>query len=949
MDEEIKALRSELALLKLQFSQRVDEVESRLESLLSSQIEREEEAHSAKELTQANPSNVNQTTQMNTELDEFNTSPAKDSTPMSSAVSLGEPAKPSFVTMFLMSLMSYLFDWFSPVEKIYQSYKERGMLGTFVLTIAGIGLTLAGFGYLMQLLIDQLGTGAKSMLMCFAALFVIALGVTLKFKTRFREFAAAIVSLGLLLSYNTVYYSGSVYDILPMPVVLVAYLAIALSCHLIALWLDTKVIAVLGIVGISTMPILSNTVQMEPIYYLLSLILVTASSLVLAHKRVGTWLANITLVFSYLSIEWVLSFEGLVVPPWVVEAFFVMFFSFVVANLYQQNKATKQLLVFLAATIGATVLLIYQVNGVGNLQTSISFGINTLLAAVVAFAFHRFNREITSFLVLVSAVWAVLSVVNLFSNSYWGMAWAAEGVLLLLLGRRYDSSFIVNQGQVLTGSAIVYSLVGLSVYFPLPALKTFDGWMLSLFIVASLAIWLRFINEARAFNAFTKTKVRPLLELAEVVWISTLTIASLDIILGNWTGAVVILAQLAILFRARQCRHTIMEVFVALLILVPLFYVFQGAELVGSYRFTTLPLFAKLALVSAFVQLWLWSEFYRRFYRGSKLDKAAEWARIVFYVLIPICWINSAARHLDRDILLVLWLSPLLALFLFRKVQHKALEIETKILTVLTSVTFVLLVGQLSDVFSIIAMSIGLAYFGLTYWLNSRNEQAIYQYICSCALITLGFAIPHFVGSLTGEFFYGLLAASIYWSAAMNLQELSDHLKRNKKLISIVSLSLVFISWGLLGFGIEYLCPSLIYIAAALYQKDKRFMQTPLGQLFKANTDLMLHAMFAISYVLGLLNLADMRLDLLVAPALAVQGAVILFLKDKRPTTVKFSFMLIGLGVLKLAFIDAASALLWQKVILFMGIGVFILFASFWYQKLVKSPLTDNFNENVDA
>jgi hypothetical protein len=33
--------------------------------------------------------------------------------------------------------------------------------------------------------------------------------------------------------------------------------------------------------------------------------------------------------------------------------------------------------------------------------------------------------------------------------------------------------------------------------------------------------------------------------------------------------------------------------------------------------------------------------------------------------------------------------------------------------------------------------------------------------------------------------------------------------------------------------------------------------------------------------------------------------------------------------------IDAANALLWQKVILFMGVGAFILLASFGYQKLV--------------
>jgi uncharacterized membrane protein len=89
------------------------------------------------------------------------------------------------------------------------------------------------------------------------------------------------------------------------------------------------------------------------------------------------------------------------------------------------------------------------------------------------------------------------------------------------------------------------------------------------------------------------------------------------------------------------------------------------------------------------------------------------------------------------------------------------------------------------------------------------------------------------------------------------------------------------------------------------------------------------------SYSTLFASLHQYRLDLLIAPVLAIHGALILFLKDKRISTVKYSFAIILLGIIKLALIDAANALLWQKVVLFMGIGVFILIASFWYQKLV--------------
>nr|WP_297348049.1 hypothetical protein [uncultured Glaciecola sp.] len=42
------------------------------------------------------------------------------------------------------------------------------------------------------------------------------------------------------------------------------------------------------------------------------------------------------------------------------------------------------------------------------------------------------------------------------------------------------------------------------------------------------------------------------------------------------------------------------------------------------------------------------------------------------------------------------------------------------------------------------------------------------------------------------------------------------------------------------------------------------------------------------------------------------------------------------MGVAKLTLIDTTKVVLWQKVMLFIGIGGFILFASFWYQKLVS-------------
>jgi hypothetical protein len=151
-----------------------------------------------------------------------------------------------------------------------------------------------------------------------------------------------------------------------------------------------------------------------------------------------------------------------------------------------------------------------------------------------------------------------------------------------------------------------------------------------------------------------------------------------------------------------------------------------------------------------------------------------------------------------------------------------------------------------------------------------------------------------------------------------------------------INVGLIFAAWWLTFSNVMYVCIPVIFLIGALYQKNSLLINTRLGTSLGLNFELFLHSIAAITYVTLFFALVDYRIDLLIAPTLAIHGALILFMKDTRVFTVKYSFGLILLGIIKLALIDTANALLWQKVVLFMGIGVFILAASFWYQKLVR-------------
>ncbi|WP_299267866.1 DUF2339 domain-containing protein [uncultured Psychrosphaera sp.] len=843
----------------------------------------------------------------------------------------------TYFTALLNVIVSTLFEWFKPVAKIYQSYKERGMLGIFTLTILGIGLTLAGFGYLMQLLIDQMGAGAKSLLMFVAALLVMTLGIVVKRKTSFHEFSTAIVSLGLLLLYSTVYFAGSVYHVIPYMLVAVLYLFIALSSHAIALWLDTKVVAALGIIGISLMPMLSNIIVEQPNYYLLSLAFVTISSLVISYRYVGRWLANISLIFVFFALEWVVNIDTANLSAFFIDAFYLIFFAYVGLSLINRDDTHKQSLLFWAGLVGTNLYLFIQTTSLFSDSLSVIFAFNCLVSIGASYVFYKIRHPLTHIMVLVAAIWGVFAIISVIGQAYWGIAWAVEGLFLLYIGRHLALPSVINQGQSLTGLSLLYGAAILVPYFPVPALTSIDGWTLCLSLVLIIGIWSRFINDSELFNQLTIKKIKPLLMLIESIWLSVLILACAHLWLGIWTAPLVILIQFTLLLRAKACKQTSIEIFSALLVLVPILYILQVGIATNNYHFYAFPLAIKSAVVLIIAQLWLFAEYYRRYQPDSKMVPIAEGARIAFYLIIPVCWLGSALRNLDQYVLMILWFPPMIAVFFAQKIKHNFIVLEAKVLIGLASVALVFGLGTLPILASAITLVLFISCYVLAQQLNKRKASALYQYVCNCGLLAIGVAVPIWLASIYNDALFPLIFAAFYWGALFNLSNIWTLDKEIKTVVYLISGMTLLASWLLITKNPFYASIAVIYIAAALYKKEQRFKLSIINVVLGKNSELILHVIGAVTYLILLESLNHYRLDLLIAPVLAVHGALILFLKDRRLTTVKFSFGLISLGIVKLALIDAEYALLWQKVILFMGIGVFILGASFWYQKLEKT------------
>ncbi|MGK0305546.1 MAG: hypothetical protein ACI8UG_001294 [Gammaproteobacteria bacterium] len=90
------------------------------------------------------------------------------------------------------------------------------------------------------------------------------------------------------------------------------------------------------------------------------------------------------------------------------------------------------------------------------------------------------------------------------------------------------------------------------------------------------------------------------------------------------------------------------------------------------------------------------------------------------------------------------------------------------------------------------------------------------------------------------------------------------------------------------------------------------------------------HLLLAIS---AAFLLSEWELALLISLWLILQGSYLFFTHKHSKFMAKIALAFIFFGLLKLGFIDTTNILLWQKVALMIGIGIFMLGAAFTHQK----------------
>lgn len=938
--EELRAQLQALQVLRIDFAQRLIKVEEKINDLEHPQSSASPKFVPAKESTISDwagfdaSQDLAQKRQAQTSSNDYPTSDH----PQTKTVVNTQSRKAVFSLQDALVFLHPLLSVFSPLFKIFQHYKDKGQGPIFLFTLIGIALLVGGFAYLAQLLIGELGAGSKTLLLFVLSTGVIAGSIRLTKLEKFREFASAGIALGLLLTFVTIYVAGSVYQLLPNWLVLLAYFVTALSGYQLSNLYHTKVVSALSLIGGAWIPLVVELQSEALTYYLVGLVMLVSGAVVQGLRREWNWLVYLAAVMSFSSLQWILGSVGeFAALSLFSEIFYLLFLAYIHYVLADKTGLSRERLALLALVVFASIGLCYESLPLNSLYLSIIALFNVLLSTVLLLKTRQQASHHRIIHTAILSIWSLVAIMSSVAADFWSVAFALEGLFLLYFAIRERFTTIRIEALALLAVSLVYSIAAVWPYFPSPALLSIKGWALVLSIGATLIATRYVLKKEQSMLSWEGLFFRHLVAI-ESVWLVTVFIATAWLYLGLWGAATLVILQLILLTRARIHNGSSNEV-LALLCMVPIAYCWViGAAQVNSLSFRMLPEFSKLALALLYLELWLFAEFYRRFYNTGRCAVFAEIMRILFYFILPLSFLPSAFKWYGEYFAIAIWASTLISYGLGRLIKEKILRIESVFIAVaacfVSIIMFVINVDS-QFVLSITGLIFGAVYYG--YFIYSQRKglhPPVEKKLASMGLFYLGACISVCLAYYTNPS-VGLFSYSIYLFALLFVSDTMPVFKRNVGTIVNCLLIGIPASWLLLSLDTNsasslYVTSNVGLLLLCLFKVSSAGKTLSRVVGLKEGTVIVFHVVIALSY---LQLFASWDLMLLVSPGLIIHGSVLLFSNSSKKKLAKMALLYIFVALIKLAFIDAENAILWQKVVLLIGIGCFMLLAAFVYQK----------------
>ncbi|MGJ8678922.1 DUF2339 domain-containing protein [Paraglaciecola sp.] len=954
-DSKIDELQRELALTRVEFSSRLHKLEQKIVSLKNDADSTHHEHVELSEESQTTQPSANYSQQElkpEVQLATFIQTDKQEKAKPESKPSFARTLLKEF-SQHLINLSSPLTKFISPAVSLYQHYQAKGQGPIFVFMLIGITLLVAGFGYLAQLLVGELGAGSKSLL-----LFIIAIGVTyggvlLANRVKYAEISSAIISLGLLLNFVTVYMAGSYYQLLPDWAVLSGYLIIAAACFWLSNKFNAKVLSVIAVIGGAAVPLISQLDPSGTSLYLLGLGFIIMASLYQANDKNWPWLGIISVFVTYSCLEFLLlSMSVNQLIAYFSQGYYCLFLFYLCRFLNSTHQISKSIITLSVMILFASIGVFYQSEVTITWLVPLFAFVNGALSSYLVFKTKKqdglsLSSHACSLHSLFASTWLLVAIVSSLAPDYWGFAIGVEGLFILYFALKQNYLSVRIEAYALLAFAILHAVFAVFPYFPDPALSSLKGNL----VVASIGAIIfaarkLFSHYADVINWQWKweQQLHRALRPVESVWLGLFILTLLWVQLGVWMAIAVLPLQIWLLTKTYRAQCKTSEIVTYLASAVAVGICILGINEVQSLSFRDLPNYAKAALIFVFAESWLFAEYYRRTNQTGHLAKLAEALRLTFYLVLPLTFLPSAIKHYNEFSAIAFWASASIAYLLGRAIKHAFIRTESLIIFAIAAVynlAFTIDNYHHQALICSIANLIGLGIFSY-FLINTHKQHAplLNKKIASIGLYYLAGCIAIYMQEWTSFVWAGILTSVYIFAMVLSAQH-NKILFRNRRILGYLSICSILLSWLLMAItGSAHIISSSIWLSLS--------MVIPLTFLLKTHSlnllDLwlinhnktgytLLHVLLSAS---GMLLLNEWKLTLLITPWLILHGSYLFFTHKNSKFIAKLALTFMALGLAKLGLIDAANAILWQKVALMIGIGLFMLAAAFMYQKRIN-------------
>ena len=999
MDDDLQSLRRELAELDGEFNQKIEQLTRRIDlleskptspPLVKSTSTSNKATHTA-ELNSATSSSA---------ISKTNPPPVEPTTvaaPIHDSWTIKKEVRKQSVFSILAPLFGPLAGLIEQFASLYKHYQKQGKAPVFFMTLAGIVALIFGFGYLLQYSFSEyLGPAGKLTIGFAIAIATTAGGIWfIRKRPAMAEYGSGIVALGVILNYLCAYFSGPYYGLLPDLAGFLLLVSVTAIAYVLALLFETRIVAIVTLVGGAALPLVMGHIGHSPLLYLAYLLVLAGAMSHLSFRIRWQPLAWVSMVVSAGMVEFSIANTDVLISrlaytePYgliaIIHGFFYLFGYYGLKGLTSVSELTKTHLMMVSANILFYLLVSQQLveNNVllGSLYLlSMLPWLATFMRPAKVFAYLTDSdllRTVQALALLHAGLLAGVGILVLSSPALIGIIWCIEALMLIYLGGKFRFGSVRIEGYIalllsllVMGSQVLSWVLGAFVAPPALLALTLEmeaggGWVNLIAITLLVYVTVALLTKQGDYFDDRERHLIAILDNLFSVCLSLSFLLTIGVFWPESFWAFAIIPMFYLIWRAQSKALVFTELFGLahfLLLLVPMMV---SAGIAGNFHFSEQSIYGQFSRVEAFVCLWLIAEFYKRYCSHSANAVIAENLRKIFYGLIPVLFLPGVL-HLYSDYFpLALWLSSIIALLLYYRLQFRVLKHELQILVIVASI--VSIVGCWRAEFgnwqghAAQALIVGVLFYLFIGWSgqalrrkpegSTRRQQLHWALAPMFSLAIYYFATAIFITlyGLTANLGICLLVVLLYFTALFSYQPVSLPVRSNLRLLR----NLMFVLLALLTFnqagsvlthsfgnthplvsGLQNVI-ALACVAFLVYgskPQNRAVWRKGIGVITGA---WIFNLITIAAYVLFLSQLFSNMLGPIVSFSLVVHGTVILFqtIQSKMKKLIWLSLMLYGVAALKILLWDMNDFSLIQKIVVFMLIGSCMLGAAFRYQK----------------